>query len=1129
MQFTNCRLGPAGAIMMPALAARKQETLRCQVETCCADLTDLKEYYLRYKICEKCQKLRSIIRDGKRQRFCQLCGRFHNIEAFDGDKRSCRTRLQRHNARRRKQKPDSTSQGPTGSGTMDVDQPLGADDVASSKKKRVNSRVAATREMAPEVCRSASSQLPGAHTFRQPEHIFRQMQLSQPTPSWPKLEDKAELDCLGGSPCEQGADVVKASSPGTSRPSASWGQGSQQDGRGSTPGRSSPHSQVSELVSKPSMSSSSPGTHLVPEVGGWPADYTMQLRLPAISKHDWAVSAPSPSMINKPHFMTAEMASMQQPIGGVSAGQKSLDMLDMIHMPDIVEPDSIFPMRLVDMSRSCDDMHPFAPGVSDCGPTEPSWGNEIMPMGTAGNDVSGALPWSWQPQQHIPQVPHTCPVTPVMHPIPGVDIPFPVAPEEFSNPAYATLHTLGSPVDLAYDTSMCPGSTAWAARPMEHSLPSSSGDVCSELADAHNLLNASFHVNPIEVRARFSAKISHITPDDLPRNLHQQLVDLMPVTMNGVTGYVRPGCVYLTVAFGVDAADAKTLQASSILQALDHLMSLPHAEFWRLQTAVVQLYNELVLIRGGQVVRTLDLELSSAVNPCLTKVLPVAVKQGTTSILTLLGRNLDCPDCVIVARSQGQQRYLQRLEESRGAAPADGNAGDSLRVILPPDLPPGGLQIEVACKAYLTDFQVVLILEKQDVIEEIRQLEIDSTCMDETNSILLDFDRVIELLRVSAAVKAGRYVRLPYKPNYAILVKLAQRLFVIATRKGWPTVARTVLGVACMQAQSIVDVVRSMHTMSHGLSLLHLAVCSGNPKMVEFVLEWTSSAGLELSAAAPSAGGFTPLHLAALHNDDGKMAVTLTTLCVDGKDAWKVAGKLLTPFDLAQLAGTADQIQKRLIEAAREIEEMTAAHDAAVLKDDLLDGSDEEYPSTDTDCDSVNSDDPDCLNSRKEMASSGSKHSSSAPQVAEEECEACCSSLMARKNCQKELSAPRAAVFPEEEPASLKSNRRLIGADYNLLPSPKKVSHYSVSKSEAEGKKGALWRGLEKPGVQRPGASHSYGSIQTYQQLLQEADSDEEDFNSKSSGIFIYACIPTVNNLHLYGPGNPLQSLLSTI
>ena len=40
--------------------------------------------------------------DGRRQRFCQQCGRFHDLAAFDGDKRSCRARLQRHNARRRK-------------------------------------------------------------------------------------------------------------------------------------------------------------------------------------------------------------------------------------------------------------------------------------------------------------------------------------------------------------------------------------------------------------------------------------------------------------------------------------------------------------------------------------------------------------------------------------------------------------------------------------------------------------------------------------------------------------------------------------------------------------------------------------------------------------------------------------------------------------------------------------------------------------------------------------------------------------------------------------------------------------------------------------------------------------------
>jgi hypothetical protein len=34
----------------------------------------------------------SIVRDGKPQRFCQQCGRFHLLTDFDGNKRSCRAR-----------------------------------------------------------------------------------------------------------------------------------------------------------------------------------------------------------------------------------------------------------------------------------------------------------------------------------------------------------------------------------------------------------------------------------------------------------------------------------------------------------------------------------------------------------------------------------------------------------------------------------------------------------------------------------------------------------------------------------------------------------------------------------------------------------------------------------------------------------------------------------------------------------------------------------------------------------------------------------------------------------------------------------------------------------------------------
>lgn len=40
--------------------------------------------------------------DGEPTRFCQLCGRFHHISAFDNNKRSCRERLARHNERRKR-------------------------------------------------------------------------------------------------------------------------------------------------------------------------------------------------------------------------------------------------------------------------------------------------------------------------------------------------------------------------------------------------------------------------------------------------------------------------------------------------------------------------------------------------------------------------------------------------------------------------------------------------------------------------------------------------------------------------------------------------------------------------------------------------------------------------------------------------------------------------------------------------------------------------------------------------------------------------------------------------------------------------------------------------------------------
>lgn len=93
----------------------------CQVENCGADLSKVKDYHRRHKVCEMHSKASSALVGGIMQRFCQQCSRFHVLLEFDEGKRSCRRRLAGHNKRRRKTNPDSGVNG----------NPLGDDQTSS--------------------------------------------------------------------------------------------------------------------------------------------------------------------------------------------------------------------------------------------------------------------------------------------------------------------------------------------------------------------------------------------------------------------------------------------------------------------------------------------------------------------------------------------------------------------------------------------------------------------------------------------------------------------------------------------------------------------------------------------------------------------------------------------------------------------------------------------------------------------------------------------------------------------------------------------------------------------------------------------------------------------------------------
>ncbi|XP_047953148.1 squamosa promoter-binding-like protein 2 [Salvia hispanica] len=74
----------------------------CLVDGCSADLSVCRDYHRRHKVCEAHSKTPRVTIEGREQRFCQQCSRFHSLVEFDEGKRSCRKRLDGHNRRRRK-------------------------------------------------------------------------------------------------------------------------------------------------------------------------------------------------------------------------------------------------------------------------------------------------------------------------------------------------------------------------------------------------------------------------------------------------------------------------------------------------------------------------------------------------------------------------------------------------------------------------------------------------------------------------------------------------------------------------------------------------------------------------------------------------------------------------------------------------------------------------------------------------------------------------------------------------------------------------------------------------------------------------------------------------------------------
>ncbi|CAL4964034.1 unnamed protein product [Urochloa decumbens] len=95
----------------PRKGASSSTPPSCQVDGCQADLSGARDYHKRHKVCEAHTRTSVVRIKNVEHRFCQQCSRFHLLQEFDEGKKSCRSRLAKHNGRRRKGQPQGAVEG----------------------------------------------------------------------------------------------------------------------------------------------------------------------------------------------------------------------------------------------------------------------------------------------------------------------------------------------------------------------------------------------------------------------------------------------------------------------------------------------------------------------------------------------------------------------------------------------------------------------------------------------------------------------------------------------------------------------------------------------------------------------------------------------------------------------------------------------------------------------------------------------------------------------------------------------------------------------------------------------------------------------------------------------------------
>ncbi|KAK9842848.1 hypothetical protein WJX74_003337 [Apatococcus lobatus] len=816
----------SGSLVEQPASAAAAPVSTCQADGCQADLSRLSVYHQRCRICEEHLKADDFMRCGRPKRFCQQCGRSHELTAFDPKRRSCRDQLAKHAARRRKRSASKSVQHKV--------IKLEPADGPSAGTPPASEAPALPLEQAATSC-----QLPIA------------------------LEVTSNAD-------EVEPVVVDGSTTATAS---------------SDIPRSQPEALPCQFM-RTLLSAQQPGG----SCSGWTS-------------------------------LMAEACSInaQQPViqPGLLRGEAGQDLEQLLQQ----------------QQAASDPRNPGArPGAAPDNPDVPSsW-------------ATGDSQPEHQPQQlgYAQQHRHLQPQPQQGVQIPGQPFHEPAEdPQELWQQYQGQQRLASQPLPASsFDLAMSLLGPVASSSTQQLPLPQQQGWAMGPAAGSTPL---TYH--PHHFVSRLSLKLFSCTPADLPDDLRAQLTGWLKSAPAGAEGYMRPGCVHLTLDALVDSADSGSIE--SLVQHLvcgntkaspaDGLTSpqssSPASQLFTAKSWMVQLQEEVALVHQGRIVKRWSVgedtlpQAAASGFPVICRLLPsamVAAKLQFPSVVELQGFNIGCGSLTVLCRANGRYLPVKLVEGQtsccRNLSQHTDFSMQVLSVQLPANLPSGIVYIEVQKGAYLSAAAPLLIADKALAASEASELLAAAADGQSHAGLITDFGVVASALSLQLAstsppsglqrdqpgrLSSGICSKCVEGPapapsmaasvSDAVIRATARKLLQVACRRGAARLIQYLLPIAAGAAAAGKQQLLSGRSCNElelpspasdrradltapdatGMTLLHSAVQSGCAVAVDALLDGGCRLGIHWQGDAKGPAGLTPLHLAAVLQDHGACARSL--------------------------------------------------------------------------------------------------------------------------------------------------------------------------------------------------------------------------------------------------------------